>query len=124
MVGVTTAAIIVLLSGGGGVEHFLTDFKKEVKSTIEDKDRQKLILNESKALSKELKSLSKDINGHFDDLVKVHSDFYSSEAGFDSVLKQLVADQKKATTLILDARDAMHEQMTKEEWEAVFTAKD
>lgn len=30
----------------------------------------------------------------------------------------------KATKLILDARDAMHEQMSKEEWEAVFQTKD
>lgn len=124
MVGVTTAAIIILLSGGGGVEHYLTDLKKEVNKTIEDKDRKKVILNESKALSKELKTLGKEINSHFKDVIQVHADFHATEAAYDAVLKQLVADQNKATALILDARDSMHEQMTKEEWQAVFRQKD
>ena len=120
MIGVTTATIIILLSGGGEVEHSLTGLKKPVKKNIDDKGRQKLILDESKALSKDLKSLGKEIDGHVENFVKVHADFYSTGADFDFVTEQLVADQKQATKRILDARDVMHEQMTRDEWNAVF----
>ena len=124
MIGITTATIIVLLNGGGDMGYFLADLKGAVKKNIDDKDRRNLILDEKKALSKELKPLEKEINKHFEDFVKVHADFHSTEADFDVVTEQLVADQKRTTKRILDARDIMHEQMTKEEWTAVFKSED
>ena len=122
MVGVTTATIIILLSGGGDVEHFLTEVKKGVKEHIEDKDRRKIILSESKDLSKDLKKLGKQIDRHFEDVSDVHADFHSGEDDFDAATAQLVNDQKVLSELILDARDNMKAQMTREEWEAVFAA--
>ena len=124
MVGITIATIFVLVGGGGDVDHFLTDLKKDVKTNVADKNRQKLILGEGKALSKNLKSLGKEINGHFKEYVAVNVDFRATETEFETAINQLITDQKESAKLILDARDAMHEQMTKEEWEAVFKSQD
>jgi hypothetical protein len=122
MVGITTATIIILLSGGGDVEHYLTDLKKDVKKHVDDKTRRKAILDESKALSKELKTLGKQVDDSIEDIARVHVEFGSEEADFQALTSQLVAQQKEASRLILDARDTMHEQMTREVWEAVFKA--
>lgn len=123
MVGITTATIIILLSGGGA-DHYLTDLKGPLKEHVPDKERRSEILDAGKALSKDLKPLGKEIDEHFADFVRVHADYHSMETDFDSATARLVADQKKATQLMLDARDAMHEQMTREEWDAVFQRED
>lgn len=120
MIGITTATIIVLLSGGNDLQHYLTTVDKNVKNNVENKARRKIILNESKDLSKALKSLNKDINKHVDAIVQVHADFQALEKDYDEATAQLVADQAKAAELILDAREVMRAQMTREEWEAVF----
>lgn len=120
MVGITAATIIILLSGGSDLQHYLTSVDKSVKKNVVDKDRKKIILQESKDLSKTLKSLNKDINKHVDAILQVHVDFHASENAYDETTAQLVADQAKAADLILDAREVMRAQMTREEWEAVF----
>jgi hypothetical protein len=124
MVGVTTAAIIILLSGGGDVEHYLTGIKKNVKNHVADKDRRALILDESKQLSKDLKALGKIVDKHIENLTHTHANFQSLEEDFDGITANLLSDQKQASKRMLDARDVMHEQMTREEWEAVFKQTD
>ena len=121
---VGTLAILMLLFGGGGLDFYLTNLKGNVKEHVQDKARQELIIDAGDTLSKELQSLGKQIDTHFKDLVVVHADFQSSEKDFDAVAINLMEDQKAASKLVLDARDAMHEQMTKEEWEAVFQELD
>lgn len=115
-----TLAYLIILFGDGGLEHYLTDLKGDVKEHVQDKARQELIIDEGKALSGEMETLGKQIDEHFNDLVVVHGEFTSSAADFDEVSAKLKTDQAEAAQLILDARDAMHEQMTKEEWTAIF----
>lgn len=124
MVGITTATIIILLSGGGDVEHYLTGIKKSVKSHVHDKGRRELILDESKQLSKDLKALGQQIDQHVEDLVHIHANFQALENDFDAGTARLVSDQQQAVKLILDARDVMHKQLTREEWAAVFAESD
>lgn len=120
MIGITTATIIVLLSGGSDLNHYLTGINKNVKKHVADKERRRMLLDESKDLSKELKSLIKDVNGHIEDLTHVHADFQALGTDFEAIKAKMVADQKKAAELILDAREVMRAQTTKEEWEAIF----
>lgn len=124
MVGITTAAIIVLLSGGGDLEHYLTDLKKEVKIHVTDKEQRGVILDESKQLAKDLKALGKQIDQHIEDLSRTHANFQALEGDYDQVTANLVSDQKQASKRMLDARDVMHAQMSKAEWEAVFKQTD
>lgn len=120
MVGITTATIIILLSGGGDVEHYLTDIKKNVKSHVDDTDRRKLILEERKQLSKDLKALGKEVDKHFEALFLAHAAYQSLESDFDAATARLVADQKQTARRMLDARDVMRAQTTEQEWEAIF----
>ncbi|OEU64220.1 MAG: hypothetical protein BA867_04750 [Desulfobacterales bacterium S5133MH16] len=115
-----TLTLLMLIFGGGGLEFYLTNLKSDVKEHVQDKARQELIIDASEALSSNLQTLEKQIDVHFEDLIAVHTDFHSVATDFDAATAQLKADQKEVSQLILDARDAMHKQMTKDEWEAVF----
>ena len=119
-----TLTLLMLIFGGGGLEFYLTNLKSDVKEHVQDKARQELIIDASEALSSNLQTLGKQIDVHFEDLIVVHADFHSIATDFDAATAQLRADQKEVSQLILDARDAMHKQMTKEEWEAVFQASE
>ena len=120
----TIAALIMIFSGGGGLELYLTNLTDPVKANVEEKGCRKEILGTSKALSKDLGSLGETIEAHFDEVVGVHAEYGSTAQDFDVVIAKLVADQKEASRLILDAREALHAQMTKTEWEAVFAPQE
>ncbi|MDF7822942.1 hypothetical protein P4B35_02875 [Pontiellaceae bacterium B12227] len=121
-VGITIAALAVLFGakGGGGPSHFLTDAETQIKSVVSDKTRRKAILDEIGDLSKKLRVLEKKIEAHLKDYAAVHSDFHASETDFDAVSANFSADQQEVAKLILDTRETMREQMTREEWNAVF----
>jgi hypothetical protein len=117
---VGTLALLMFLFGGGGLEYYLTNLKGDVKEHVASEASQEKIIQASKKLSSELGTLQTEIDDHFKELVEIHADFRSSAEDFDAVAAKLVIDQKAATSFVLDARDTMHEQMTRDEWEAVF----
>lgn len=114
--------VLMLFFGGGSLEFYLTNLKGSVKEQVQDKDRRDAILDTSKALEKDLKVLAKDVEQHFNALVSMHTRFESTSADYDTAAAKLKADQKTLSTLTLGARDAMHKQMTREEWNAVFSS--
>ena len=117
---VGTLTILLLIFSGGSLEFYLTHIKSDVKEHVQDKACQEIIIDASKALAKDLKELGEEVDDHFEDWVEVHSDYDSAASDFDEVTVALKADQKELSRLVLDARDTMHEQMTKQEWNAVF----
>jgi len=118
-----TLTLLILLFGGDGLLFYLTNVKGDVKEHVQDKARQEIIIETSKTLSNDLEEFAEEINDHFEDLLEAHVEYDSTENDFDEAIETLKADQKKLSGLVLDARDTMHEQMTKEEWEAVFMEK-
>lgn len=116
-----TALFLFLFGGGGSLEFYLTNLKDPVKAHVQNKDHQDTILDASKALSKELKDIQKDVVDGFKSYVKAHADFESTPADFDAVTDEMVANQLKLAKAVLDARAAMHSQMTEAEWNAVFS---
>ena len=125
-VGITIATIAVLMGGksGGRASHFLIDAEKRIKTAVKDDARCKAALDEIGSLSTNLRKLETRITGHLKDYVRVHSDFQSAESDFDAVTELFGADQQEAANLILDARERLREQMTKEEWNEVFDSPD
>lgn len=117
---IATITALLIIFGGESLSFYLTNLKGDVKEYVQDKERQKIIIDTSKALSKDLKALGKRVDDHFKELVEVHSEYDSVGDDFDAASAKLMKDQNDMITTVLDARDAMHEQMTKEEWEAVF----
>jgi peptidoglycan hydrolase CwlO-like protein len=121
---IATITALILIFGGGSLEFYLTNLKGDVKDHVADKARQEIIIDASKALSKDLAALAEEVDDHFEDLVEVHSEYGSTESDFDEVTEELKADQKELSRLVLDARDSMHEQMTREEWNVVFAERE
>jgi hypothetical protein len=121
---IATLAALMLIFGGGTLEFYLTNLKSDVKEHVQDKDCQKIIIAAGKTLEKELKELQKDTEDHFAELVEVHSEYDSMPEDYDTAGENLKADQKRLSTLVLDTRDVMKEQMSREEWNAVFQAED
>ncbi|MCK5675674.1 MAG: hypothetical protein KAH99_01510 [Verrucomicrobia bacterium] len=117
---VGTLTILMLLFSGGSLEFYLTNMKGDVKEHVQDKARQEIIIDAGDVLAKDLKELAEAVSGHFEDWVEVHGEYDSVASDFDEVVADLKADQKKLSRLVLGARDTMHNQMTKEEWDAVF----
>lgn len=117
---IATITALILIFGGSNLEFFLTNLKKPVKEYVADADRQDAILDAGKALEKELKELTKDVEDHFNEIVEVHSVYESTTENYLTAGAKLKADQNRLTTLVLDTRDVMKENMTREEWEAVF----
>ena len=70
---IATITALILIFGGGGLEFYLTNIKKPVKEHVQESESRKVILNESKALQKDLKGFRKDIDEHLGDLIDVHS---------------------------------------------------
>ena len=122
LIATVTALIIIFVSGN--LEFYLTNLKKPVKEHVADPVRREVVLDASKSLKKELTSLEKEVREHFEDVVEVHGEYDSTPADYDEAGEALKADQRRLSKLVLDARDAMHDQMTKEEWEAVFKAEE
>lgn len=117
---IATITALIIIFGGSGLEFYLTNLKKPVKEYVQDKERQESILDASTALSKELKELRKRTDANFGELIEVHGDYHSTESDFTQVTDKLLENQQETIRATLDTRDIMHEQMTKEEWEAVF----
>ena len=121
---IATITVLIIIFGGSGLEFYLTNLKGPVKEHVQDKERQESILDASKALSKTLKQVRKRTDANFGDLIKVHGDYQSADADFVEITDRLLENQQDTISATLDARDAMHEKMTKEEWEAVFKTED
>ena len=115
-----TALFIFLFGGSGSLEFYLTNLKDPVTAHVQDKARQDVILDTSKALGKELKDIQKEVTDEFKHYVEAHADYESTLADFDEVTDEMVENQLKLAKQVLDARDTMHSQMTSEEWSAVF----
>ena len=118
---IATITALMLIFGGGNLEFYLTNLKKPVKEYVVDKERRDAILEAGKELEQELKVLSKDIEEHFEGLIEVHAEYESTTADYLAAGDRLKADQNTLAGLVLDTRDAMKENMTRAEWEAVFS---
>ena len=113
-------SLLFMLIGGDSLQFYLVNIEKPVKEAVHDKDRRKTVIDEGEALAENLSSLEEEINRDFEELVEVHARYDSTSADFDAVSAKLLEHQRESVRLILDARDVMHAQMTREEWESVF----
>jgi hypothetical protein len=118
---IATITVLILIFGGGNLEFYLTNLKKPVKEHVVDKERRDAILEAGKELEKELKGLAKDIEEHFEELIEVHGEYESTTADYLAASAKLKADQNTLAERVLDTRDAMKENMTRAEWEQVFS---
>ena len=91
-----------------------------MKEHVADKERRDAILDVGKELEDDLASLREEIEDHFNYLVRVHGKYESTTEDYVAAGRDLMSDQHKLATLVLDARDEMKKHTTRAEWEAIF----
>lgn len=117
---IALASLLFMLIGGDSLQFYLVNIESPVKEAVHDKARRKAIIEEGEALTESLRPLEEQINRDFEELVQVHANYDSTASDFDAASATLLEHQRESVQLILDAQDAMHANMTPQEWEKVF----
>ena len=122
---VATIAVFLLMFGGGdSLENYLLNIKKPVKAAVEDRTTVKEVLHLSKALKKQLKAQNKEITKLRENFLDLHTQYETKPTDIEAYIDSLMIVRERGQKHILDARSAMKNLMTREEWTAVFNFKD
>ena len=121
---VAIATLIMMFGGGGSLENYLLDIKKPVKAAVESKATVKEVLHLSKALKKQLKAQNKEITKLRENFLDLHTQYDTNLADIEAYVDSMMTVRERGQKHILDARSAMKNLMTREEWTAVFNFKD
>ena len=119
----TFTAIMILMGGGSPLFNF-DMFKDVVKDQIEDKELRKELVAEVDKANKALKTYHKDMEDLGKKFVKTNAHYHSSRNDIDGLTG--LADAKRLDTIrqLLDARYALIDKMTKEQWDAMYAGVD
>lgn len=113
-------------SGGSGTaltQELLEDFDDRSQQVIADPARAKAVTAEVAAISDELKRFNKAFAKSGRSLSKSYKDHSADSASMQAQLDLLDADWEAAQARAIDHRFNIREQMTPEEWQAVFTSE-
>jgi len=121
---IATFTAIMILMGGGGVLFNFDIFKDVVKDQIEDKDLRKELVADMDNANTALKTYNKDMKDLGKKVAKTNAHYYSTEGEFSALTA--LADTKRLDTIrqMLDARYALIEKMTPEQWDAMYAGVD
>ena len=113
--------LIGMLLGGGNISAFVVeDFPKEVKTNVDDKERQKEIMNSFKPYEKEFKKVQKDLNKSKKKMKKLNLDRNASAEDIQSILDNANDAWKGVQTSGLQSREETLEMLSDEEWELII----
>ena len=119
---VATLTILMLLFGGGGsLENYLLNIKKPVTAAVENKETVNEVIDLSKELKKQLKVQNKEITDLRESFLDLHTNHDAESDDFEAYLDRLMIARETGQQQILDARMAMKDLMTQEEWTEVFS---
>lgn len=117
----TLGLLIGMLLGGGNISSYVVeDFPKEVKSNVDDKDRQKEILAITKPYEKEFKSVQKDLKKSKKQMKKLNLDRNASSEDIDEILDEANASWKHIQGTGVKARTEVMSMLSDEEWELII----
>jgi hypothetical protein len=110
--------IFVLGGGGSGTLDFIADTSDTVKVVVENEESRKTALSTLKAMKKlssnndkAVKRASKELNAALES-----DDHAAIESAWDKILQQ----RRAYDNSMLDMRFELKDQLTREDWEAVF----
>ena len=119
---IATLTILMLLFGGGGsLENYLLNIKKPVTAAVESKETVNEVIDLSKELKKQLKVQNKEITDLRESFLDLHTNHDAESDDFEAYLDRLMIARETGQQQILDARMAMKDLMTQEEWTEVFS---
>ena len=118
------ALITIMLLGGGntGMLGFIANTQDEVKLVMEKDDRQKEALATLKTMKKSTDARNKMVKSTSKDLSKALLDDDESYAEIDAIWDTYFSQRADYNREMLDLRYQLKDQMTREEWQQVFSA--
>ena len=117
------ALFTILILGGGttGMLDFIADTQDEIKVVMEKDDRQKEALSTLKEMKKRTDAHNKMVKGASKDLNKTLSSDGVTDAEIDMVWDGYFSQRAAYNEEMLDLRFQLKDQMTREEWQQVFS---
>ena len=112
---------MLLFGGGGSLENYLLNIKKPVTAAVESKETVNEVIDLSKELKKQLKVQNKEITDLRESFLDLHTNHDAESDDFKAYLDRLMIARETGQQQILDARMAMKDLMTQEEWTEVFS---
>lgn len=116
-------ATLTILFGGGSLEHYLLNVKKPVKAAVQNKATVNDVLALSKELGQQISARNKTLTILKKSFLDLHTNHDSNLPDFETIFDKVEIEREEGQKNILDARFAMKELMTEEEWTEVFTKK-
>ncbi|MGI9530887.1 hypothetical protein [Lutimonas sp.] len=117
----TLSLLIGMLLGGGNISAYVVeDFPKEVKSNVDDKERQKEILALTKPYEKEFKSVQKDLKKSKKQMKKLQLDRDASSEDISEILDNANSSWKGIQATGIATRAEVITMLSDEEWELII----
>jgi hypothetical protein len=118
-------ALFTLLFLGGsqtGVLDFIADTQDTVKVVMEKGDRREEALASLKAMKKISSTHNKMVKNATKDINKTLSNAAATDADIDAIWEDYFSHRATYNQDMLDLRYQLKDQMTREEWQQVFSA--
>ena len=118
---IATTYLIMSLFGGGGLDLYSLEYlQPKIEQYVVAEERQDILIDLLKAEQKKQKEFNKQATTSGKKMLKINKDQDATAAEFsaasDSIEQQLLSMQERQLTL----RFALKENMTRDEWAAVF----
>ena len=115
---------LFLLFGGGSDGFLPKDFKKEVKKQITNEIRQDQVLDLHKQMGKGIKTYNKQVKTFSKDILALTENHEATAEEFQTIVDELFVERRKTQEEWITARLKMKDLITRDEWGAIFSAKD
>ncbi len=117
------ALFMILFLGGSatGMLNYIADTQDAVKVVMEKDDRRKEALGTLKTMKKRAASHNKMVKRTSKDMIKTLSSDEVTEADIDTVWDAYFSQRAAYDVDMLDLRYQLRDQMTREEWQQVFS---
>ena len=117
-------ALLYFYFFGSGNKGLVIDISKPVKKVVLDEGKAKQILELNKAMLKAEADLVKRQKEAGKELAKLNLDRQASEAAFLALHVALEQQRVDVRNQIVEARSKMKEQLTAEQWQAIYQPTD
>ena len=117
------ALFTILILGGSntGVLDFIADTQDTVKVVMEKDDRRKEALSTLKAIKKRTQAYNKSVKSSSKDMNNTLMSDDGTDADIDTIWDAYFAQRAAYNQDMLDLRFQLKDQMTREEWQEVFS---
>jgi len=115
-------AILAIFLGGPQNDLLILKMDKHIKEYVIDKDTQKAIMTEIKAVKKQQKSYQKDTKKHTKQLKALVGEQSADQAAFDAIFLAANEFETKMNEAFISRRILIQDLMTEEEWDQVIAA--